>query len=116
MILSDDEETQKKGMVLVSWAVGYQESAVPDAVTDAMSGPTYKSAVWAMVKLAMTAVPARHEAIHLCYHTFLLAPIFALVKVSLGMYLRVRVRTHYGKQTNKQTWLVVGLALELRRL
>jgi hypothetical protein len=101
MVLSDDEETQKKGMVLVSWAVGYSQAS--GATDDAMRESTFKSAVWAMVKLVMTAIPGRHEAIHLCYDTFLLAPIFALVKVSLGMYLRVRVRTHYGKQTNKQT-------------
>eukprot|EP00980_Cylindrotheca_fusiformis_P028528 scaffold22607_cov123-Cylindrotheca_fusiformis.AAC.25 len=92
MVLSDDEETQKKGAVLVSWAVGFRQ---PPRVK---MGPRFKSAVWAMVKLAMTAVPMRHEAIHLCYDNLLLAPVLALVKVSLGMYLGVRVRTHYGKE------------------
>ena len=92
-VLSDDEETQKNGVIFVSWAVGYKQDA---SSPNQSQSEGFKNAVWAMVKLAIMAMPLRHEAFHFCYDNFFMAPIFALIKISLGMFLRVRVRTHYG--------------------
>lgn len=94
MVLSDDEETQNNGVVFVSWAVGFKQDS---AIAQKTKSDDFKNAIWAMVKLAFTAIPLRHEAFHLCYDNFFLSPIFAMIKISLGLYLRVRVRAHYGK-------------------
>ena len=92
--MSNDEETQKNGMVFVSWAVGFKQD---ESIAHQTQTDDFKNALWSMVKLAFTAIPCRHEAFHLCYDNFFLSPIFAMIKVALGMYLRVRVRTHYGE-------------------
>lgn len=95
MVLTDDVETQKKGIVLVSWTVGNRNTQISENEIESS-----KLGVWSMVKLAMTAVPARHEAIHFCYDNLIFAPLFALVKVSLSLYLRIRVRSHYGNKAD----------------
>ncbi|CAJ1949909.1 unnamed protein product [Cylindrotheca closterium] len=99
MVLADDEETQKNGVVFVSWAVGYKQDSNMVHVT---KSDGFKNAIWAMVKLAFTAIPFRHEAFHLCYDNFFLSPIFGMIKLSLGMYMGVRVRTHYGNKLECQ--------------
>lgn len=99
MVLSDDEETQNNGVVFVSWAVGFKQDSTIDQKT---KSDEFKNALWAMVKLACTAIPLQHEAFHLCYDNFFFSPIFAMIKISLGLYLRVRVRTHYGNRLECQ--------------
>ena len=95
MVLTDDVETQKKGIVLVSWTVG-MDGKNSEATERQLKNSNFKSGVWSMVKLAMSAVPARHEALHFCYDNLMVAPIFALIKLSLSIFLRIRVRSHYG--------------------
>ena len=93
MVLTDDVETQKKGIVLVSWTVG-MDGKNSEATERQLKNSNFKSGVWSMVKLAMSAVPARHEALHFCYDNLMVAPIFALIKLSLSIFLRIRVRSH----------------------
>lgn len=78
-----DEETRKNGMVLIFYNVGSKTS--PDrkfcfALNDFKKG-----------------VPTPFVSFHICYDNPRVRPILSLLLSTLGTFLTVRCRSHYGK-------------------
>lgn len=85
MAAADDVETQKKGVVAVVYAVGKSHGAKYG------SGSTWKGS-----KL-ISALPARIDGVHICYDSLIWLPSISIIKVSVNLFTRLRIRTHYGK-------------------
>jgi hypothetical protein len=84
MVASEDEETQRKGIVCIIW--GTNES--PDRL-----------ATWKVVRLLQT-LPLRYAALHICFTAAQLkmhVAILALFKFACESSIRLRLRTHTGK-------------------
>lgn len=87
MVFTEDEATQRKGIVSITYNVeqtinwrnlAFQRSAIRK---------------WAQITAAL---PWRVEAFHLCADSFFWRPMYALFRLKVSMFSRVRVREHYG--------------------
>jgi hypothetical protein len=85
MVAFRDPEAQRRGAVIVGYFIGQGNG----------SGLSYE-ATWKFSKLNRS-LPFRVAALHLCYDNTLLQPVHALLKTSLNLFARVRIRTHYGE-------------------
>ena len=85
MVISMDEEIQKKGQVIIVWAVDMPQGSNKN-----------RSAVWATVKM-LSCLPIRLNAAHICYNTLLLKALITLGSYAADAFTRVRMRSHYGK-------------------
>lgn len=83
MTALEDEETQKKGIVLLGYNMGAK------SVVD-------RPAVWAIEKLRK-ALPMRVVGMHYCYDSFKMRPMMSLAMLVMGATSRVRFRAHYGE-------------------
>jgi hypothetical protein len=82
MVASRDPEAQRRGAVVVGYFMGKGEGSNSDYL-------------WKLPKL-IQCLPVRVAASHLCYDNTLWRPVHALLKTSLNLFARVRIRTHYG--------------------
>lgn len=87
MSLTDDDETQKNGTVLISYVVGQQLN------WQQMRQRREMNRQWAML---IPAIPIRLEALHICIDSILWRPILAVFKLACNMFTRIRVREHLG--------------------
>jgi hypothetical protein len=85
MAAAEDVGTQNKGVVVVVYAVGKSHGAKTD------SGSTWKAS-----KL-ISALPARIDGVHICYDSLIWLPAISIIKVSVNICTRLRIRTHCGK-------------------
>jgi hypothetical protein len=86
MVASRDPEAQKRGFVSVCYFLAQGNG----------SGLN-KDAIWKYPKL-FRCLPFRVAALHLCYYdNTLWRPVQALLKTSLNIVARIRIRTHYGE-------------------
>jgi hypothetical protein len=85
MVAFRDPEAQRRGVVVVGYFIGQGNG----------SGQS-SDATWKFPKLHR-CLPMRVAAIHLCYDNTLWRPVHALLKTSLNMVARIRIRTHYGE-------------------
>jgi hypothetical protein len=85
MAAADDLETQKKGVVVVVYAVGKSHGTKHDP-----------GSIWKGSKL-ISALPARIEGVHFCYDSLSWLPAISIIKVSVNLFTRLRIRTHCGK-------------------
>ncbi|CAJ1969424.1 unnamed protein product [Cylindrotheca closterium] len=83
--VADDEETQKKGFVFVSYAV---DSNHP-------SDATRRKALQSCAILGRS-LPARTTAVHFCSDSQEAAALWRVMIMSSPTYTRVRIRTHCG--------------------
>ena len=84
MLASKNEQTQKHGCVTICYFLGHGQ------------GPNYRlDHRWTLSKLSQI-LPVRVAAIHLCYDNRIWMPVHAFIKISLNIFTRVRLRTHYG--------------------
>ena len=90
LVLAEDLETQRKGIVSVVYAIGatplMQQANLRNREHMAVSMPK-----------VMMSIPVRVEAIHLCHSSLLWEPLFSIMKFSMSPFVRVRTRTHCGK-------------------
>mmetsp|Transcript_40168 Transcript_40168/g.96920 ORF Transcript_40168/g.96920 Transcript_40168/m.96920 type:complete len:438 (+) Transcript_40168:42-1355(+) len=84
MVISRDEEIQKKGQVVVVWAVELPRSANKN-----------RSAVWATVKM-LSCLPIRLNAVHICFDNLFYKPLITLGSYAADTFTRVRMRSHFG--------------------
>jgi len=92
-LLSEEEETQKKGAVVISYLVGQQLTWQQMAQRQKMNRE------WGAL---LSSMPIRIEAMHLCADSIFWRPIFAVFKFAAGMFTRVRVREHMGDHKDVQ--------------
>lgn len=87
MVAIEDEETQKSGIVGLSYAVGLHLTWQQVANRKEFNSNRAR---------LLAALPWRLEAIHLCYDSVMLKPLFALFMLYSSMFNRVRTREHFG--------------------
>jgi hypothetical protein len=80
----EDEETQRKGLVTISYAVGADKNVPLQSETLNKSG-----------NLAM-ALPVRIVAMHYCYDDPRLNERISKFKLVVGTHTRLRFRVHFG--------------------
>jgi hypothetical protein len=92
-VVTEDEETQKKGIVLISYLVG---RSFP---WEHFAQRQHMNREWGKIAASL---PTRVEAIHICAGSFMWRPIIAIFKFALSMFNRVRVREHMGSHKEIQ--------------
>ncbi len=90
MVNAEDEETQRKGCVGISYLVGDEFS---------FSELAHRNSWNSKVPVLWNALPIRFEALHFCHDSFAWKTLFAVVKIASTMFTRIRVREHYGNQS-----------------
>lgn len=87
MVKTEDQESQRKGIVAVAYYIGenLQWKQISSRLGRAKS-----------VGRALSALPLRIEAIHFCSDSMLLRPLFAVFKMGVSAFTRMRVREHFG--------------------
>jgi hypothetical protein len=83
--LADDEETQKKGVVFVSYNLDMPER--PDE--------SRRGVIWSNSVIAQS-LPIRVTGFHYCYNSSKAGPFLPLLAHAVGSVIRVRMRTHRG--------------------
>ena len=91
-VLSEDEETQKKGCVCVLYLVG-NKGKIRDT-----------EAEWKLVSLSR-AIPIRSEAQYFCYDNWHILPMVTVIKYGCSAFNIVRFRSQFGKQSDIMFWL-----------
>jgi hypothetical protein len=86
MVAFRDPEAQRRGAVVVAYFIGNGNGS---------RSPQNLDATWKVTKLSQ-CLPVRVAAIHLCYDNTMWRPVHALLKTSLNLFARVRIRPHYG--------------------
>lgn len=84
LVAAEDLETQRKGVIVVSWWLGKRGFVTSDS--DSIKYQT---------RLA-GALPVRVAAQHTCYDNPIMLPFYAALKVYSNWYCRFRLRSHYG--------------------
>ncbi len=87
MVYCEDDETQRKGQIHISYLVGQQLNL------QQMGQRRELNQAWAKL---VTGMPLRLEAIHMCADSFVWRPIFAIFKIRAALFTRVRIREHIG--------------------
>jgi hypothetical protein len=99
MLLLWDEETQKKGSVLVVYLTGTGNTDID------------RSLAWNLPSTS-AAIPLRSASVHLCIDGSTVHPLVALSLRVIGRYARLRIRFHFGTinesvLTSIRCWSVV---------
>ncbi len=87
LFCEEDEETQRKGTVAVSYLVGQQ---LP---WQQMRQRYELNRQWGNL---MAGLPLRFEAFHFCIDSIFWRPIIAAFKIAANTFTRVRIREHIG--------------------
>ena len=87
MVNIESTETQKKGMVIVFWAVG--KSTTQGA---RMSASTF----WKISEL-QRALPIKIVGWHFCYDSIFFKPVISIFQMGCDLFAGLRMRSHYGK-------------------
>jgi hypothetical protein len=87
MVHCEDEETQRKGQIHISYLLGQK---IP---TQQLPLRQEINQAWAKL---LTGMPLRIEAIHMCADSPEWRPIFAKFKASATLFTRARIREHIG--------------------
>jgi hypothetical protein len=85
MVLTEDVEAQRKGIVTIVHAVG-----------QSTEGSFSMEATWKASSLTQ-ALPMRRGCLHLCHDSPFFLPMFSIIEVATGLFSRLRVRTHHGR-------------------
>jgi hypothetical protein len=83
--LADDEETQKKGVVFVSYSMDMPERADENR----------RKLLWGACVLSQS-LPIRSSSFHYCYNSSKVGPFLPVIAYAAGSLLRVRIRAHHG--------------------
>jgi len=83
MVISTNEEIQKKGQVVIIWAINNP------------IGSKNRSAIWATTKM-LSCLPMRVNAVHICYNNALIKAFITLGSYAADTFTRVRIRSHFG--------------------
>jgi hypothetical protein len=84
MVQSEDEETQRKAVVLVVYAI---QQTAPQGIDRKFS--------WEVPGI-LEGLPLRCGAIHFCHDSSTWLPVFSAFKLASGLFARLRVREHIG--------------------
>jgi hypothetical protein len=83
--LADDEETQKKGVVGVSYNLDVPVQ--PNEIR--------RKVIWG-ASVIVQSLPIRVTSFHYCYNSSKIGPFLPLMAYATGSVIRVRMRTHHG--------------------
>jgi hypothetical protein len=86
MVNVESLETQRKGMVLVLWALGNSNSGAR------ISAYTYRK-----IASVQRAAPCKIVGFHICYDNVFIRPIVATFQLGCDLFAGIRLRSHYGK-------------------
>lgn len=84
MVISTNEEIQKKGQVVIIWAINNSIAS------------KNRSAIWATTKM-LSCLPMRLNAVHICYNNAFIKAFITLGSYAADTFTRVRMRSHFGK-------------------
>jgi hypothetical protein len=84
MAHSEDEDTQRKAVVVVVYTVQQTPSQSID-----------RKFTWKLPWL-LESLPLRYEAIHFCHDSSTWLPVFSVFKLAAGLFTRLRLREHIG--------------------
>lgn len=96
MVNAEDVETQRKGCVGISYLVGQ---------TFCLAEFGHRRAWNARLSVLWNALPIRIDASHFCHDSFAWKALFTTFKIATTMFTRVRIREHYGTQSECMVWL-----------
>ena len=85
MVNAESVETQRKGMVVVTWGIGNKSSR------RTMSASTYWN-----VSAVQRSLPVKVVGLHFCYDSIILRPIVSTMQLGCDFFTGVRFRSHYG--------------------
>jgi hypothetical protein len=84
MVQSEDEETQRKAVVVVVYTIQQTPSQSID-----------RKFAWKVPGL-LEGLPLRYEAMHFCHDSSTWLPVFSVFKFACSLFTRLRVREHIG--------------------
>eukprot|EP00980_Cylindrotheca_fusiformis_P031288 scaffold26125_cov162-Cylindrotheca_fusiformis.AAC.1 len=87
--LSEDEETQKKGIVIVSYSMGMSDHI----------DQNHRKLIWSSSLLAQS-FPLRLACLHCCYNFS--SPLLPVIAFMANSMIRVRIRMHRGSHSECQ--------------
>ena len=87
----EDEETQKRGAVIICWVGGFESDLATKRTPEV--NPT---ASWKMGVL-LNALPIRVEGVHACCDQKISMVTINLAKAVCNRVIRLRSRCHYGR-------------------
>ena len=85
MAMLDDESNQRKGFIFIVYNVGLQAMSTMDFELMRISS------------IMVYCLPARISALHYCFNDEKLRPAMAVAQAVVGTQMRIRFRSHYGK-------------------
>lgn len=86
MVNMESVETQRKGMVVVFWAIGSNNSGAR------ISASTY----WKAARV-QRCVPVKLVGFHFCYDTIFIRPIVSTIQLGVDFFSGIRLRSHFGE-------------------
>lgn len=110
--VSSNPDTQKRGLVAVLYFFGGSNNGSSTTNADQPT-PSSRSfdAIWKMPRV-LASLPLHLAAMHICYDSIYWSPKQAIIKLALGTFTRIRLRTHYGKSFLIWPHLFTTAALE----
>jgi hypothetical protein len=100
MVATEDIDTQRRGIVLVFYKTG------PNQTHKGRSGS------WRLPKLTF-ALPGRAVACHFCFDDKKFNPVLSLVLLSLEKSLRARAKIHHGASEDTLMAVIVCECLKM---
>ena len=86
MVTTEDEGTQKNGMVGIIFHLSRLTSFVS----------ADRESAWGLVKLLREGLPYKAIGTHACYNDPFIRPLIALGQMAADTFARIRVRSHSG--------------------
>ena len=86
--LQDDDHAQRKGFVVVAYCAGIEQDELPMARFD----------LELELGMLLEGIPCKIRGCHFCYDNVRTRPLLAVMQMAVGSDIRLRTRTHYGRQ------------------
>ena len=86
MSVVDDEETQKKGIVAISYAIDHVIQSVQA-----------RRKILQTVGALSQCLPIRIGGFHYCHNAPLISPLLSIIAFAAESAIKVRIRTHHGE-------------------
>jgi hypothetical protein len=90
--LEDDEESQRRGLVVLAYHLCRRENAVPD----------FDQGLQRKMAKLVDSLPVRMAGIHFCMNPHFLGVFKSLFVETMRRTLPIRLRVHAGTSTRKQ--------------
>ncbi|CAJ1947377.1 unnamed protein product [Cylindrotheca closterium] len=96
VVFPNNEQSQKRGVVVVLYLLGPRSTQLEAGAPGSMSS---RKLAWKLCQL-LRALPFRLSAMHICYDSLAWSPVLVTMKMALGAFTRIRLRSHYGSHAH----------------